>query len=276
MRFSRQHRVALVRHGGGALLAGWKVLLGLEHLGALQVADLRSPAARCRATTASAAKNIGVAVARDDLRRDGLGRQAELRGDVGLDPRIDVGEGADGAGDGAGRDLGPRRDQALARRGRTRHRPGPASGRRWSARHGCHGCGRCVGVSVLEGARFSAASRASTSAISRSAARVELHREKQVSSTSEEVMPWCTKRASGPTISARWVRKAMTSCRVIALDLVDAGDVEDRILSLSQILGGGLLRHDAQLGQASVGMRLDLEPDAEARLRSRWAISLRV
>ena len=35
---------------------------------------------------------------------------------------------------------------------------------------------------------------------------------KQVSSTSDEVMPWCTKRASGPTISARCVRKAMTSC----------------------------------------------------------------
>jgi hypothetical protein len=35
---------------------------------------------------------------------------------------------------------------------------------------------------------------------------------KHVSSTSEEVIPWCTKRASGPTISARWVRKAMTSC----------------------------------------------------------------
>ncbi len=25
-------------------------------------------------------------------------------------------------------------------------------------------------------------------------------------------MPWCTKRASGPTMSAKWVRKATTSC----------------------------------------------------------------
>ena len=37
---------------------------------------------------------------------------------------------------------------------------------------------------------------------------------KQVSSTSDEVMPWWTKRASGPTCSARLVRKAMTSWRV--------------------------------------------------------------
>ncbi len=40
---------------------------------------------------------------------------------------------------------------------------------------------------------------------------------KQVSSTSEEVIPWWTKRAfSAPTISLRWVRKAMTSCLVSA------------------------------------------------------------
>ena len=33
-----------------------------------------------------------------------------------------------------------------------------------------------------------------------------------VSLTSDEVIPWCRKRASGPTISVTWVRKAMTSC----------------------------------------------------------------
>ena len=38
---------------------------------------------------------------------------------------------------------------------------------------------------------------------------------RQVSSTSEEVMPWCRKRASGPTTSATCVRKAITSWRVV-------------------------------------------------------------
>ena len=69
-----------------------------------------------------------------------------------------------------------------------------------------------VGVILCSKARFfSAASTLSMSAISMSAARVSWTL-KQVSSTSDEVMPWCTKRESGPTNSARWVRKAMTSC----------------------------------------------------------------
>jgi hypothetical protein len=46
-----------------------------------------------------------VAVARDDLRADRLGRQAELGADMGFDCRVDIGEGADGAGNGAGGDL---------------------------------------------------------------------------------------------------------------------------------------------------------------------------
>ena len=71
-----------------------------------------------------------------------------------------------------------------------------------------------VGVILCSKARFfSADSTLSMSSIRRSAARVSCTL-RQVSSTSEEVMPWCTKRASGPTISARWVRKAMTSCLV--------------------------------------------------------------
>ena len=59
----------------------------------------------------------GVTVARNDLRRDRLDREAELLGDMLLDARIDIGESADGAGDGAGRDLLARGDEALARSG---------------------------------------------------------------------------------------------------------------------------------------------------------------
>ncbi len=71
-----------------------------------------------------------------------------------------------------------------------------------------------VGVILCSKARFfSAANTRSISSTRMSAARVSCTL-KQVSSTSEEVMPWCTKRASGPTISARWVVKARTSCLV--------------------------------------------------------------
>ena len=71
-----------------------------------------------------------------------------------------------------------------------------------------------VGVILCSKARrLSASSSFSTSAIRMSAARVSCTL-RQVSSTSDDVMPWCTKRASGPTISARCVRNAITSCLV--------------------------------------------------------------
>ena len=76
----------------------------------------------------------------------------------------------------------------------------------------------------------------------------ELH-ARQVSSTSDEVMPWCTKRASGPTISARWVRKAMTSCftsRSIA-SMRATSKIASR--PFSQIVSAASLRDDAELGE---------------------------
>jgi hypothetical protein len=55
-----------------------------------------------------------MAVARDDLGRDRLDRQAELRRDMRFDARIDIGEGADRARNRAGGDVGTRRDEPRA------------------------------------------------------------------------------------------------------------------------------------------------------------------
>ena len=52
-----------------------------------------------------------------------------------------------------------------------------------------------------------------------------------------------------------------------ALDLIDARDIERNIAGLLPDVGRGFFRYDADLGQRVAGMRLDLEPDAEARLR---------
>ena len=94
-----------MRHGGGALLALGEELLGLQHFGALQVADFgRQPLDR-GGDDAERREIHGVAVARDDLGRDRLDRQAHRLGDMRLDARIDMREGADRAGDGAGGDL---------------------------------------------------------------------------------------------------------------------------------------------------------------------------
>src|SRR5690606_16993754 len=53
-----------------------------------------------------------VTVARDDLGRDRLDGETHFLRHMRLDGRIDAGERADRAGDGAGGDLGPRRLEA--------------------------------------------------------------------------------------------------------------------------------------------------------------------
>src|SRR5947199_316242 len=65
-----------------------------------------------------------MAVARDDLRRDRLRVEPELRRDVFLDPRIDVGEGADGAGYRAGRHFLARGEEASVVAGKLGVMPG--------------------------------------------------------------------------------------------------------------------------------------------------------
>ena len=68
----RQHRVALVGHGRGALLARSEILLGLAHLAALQVADLDRQVLDRGGDDAEGGEEGGMAVARDDLGRDRL------------------------------------------------------------------------------------------------------------------------------------------------------------------------------------------------------------
>ena len=54
----------------------------------------------------------------------------------------------------------------------------------------------------------------------------------------------------------------------LALDRVDALDVEFGVLALFPDRLGGRLRDDAELGHGVGRVRLDLEPDAKARLRA--------
>jgi len=103
-----QHRVALVRHRGAALLPLGEEFLGLAHFRALQVADLGGQVLQGRGHDGERCEERGVPVARDDLRGDRLDRKPELAGDVLLDPGIDIGKGAHRPRDGAGRDLGAR------------------------------------------------------------------------------------------------------------------------------------------------------------------------
>ncbi len=111
-----QHGVALVGHGRAALLARREEFLGLSDLRPLQMPDLRREPLDGAGDDAQGRHEQGVAVARDDLRRDRLRDQPEPPGHGLLDPGVDVGEGADGARDRAGGDLlpGPRHALPIA------------------------------------------------------------------------------------------------------------------------------------------------------------------
>ena len=80
-------------------------------------------------------------------------------------------------------------------------------------------------------------------------------------------MPECMKRASGPTISATWVRNAMTSCLVTRSISSMRATSKVALRPFSQIVFAASLRDDPKLRHGVGGMRLDLEPDAIARLR---------
>ena len=92
--------VALVRHGGAALLALAERLLGLERIGLLQVADLGRDALAGGRCSGKHAGKVGVVIAADDLRGQRIVDQAQVLADVLLDERFDGAVGADVTGDG--------------------------------------------------------------------------------------------------------------------------------------------------------------------------------
>ena len=86
----------------------------LAHLGALQVADLGREPLEPGAGERDRLQELGVAVARDDLRGDGLGLQPEPREHAALEVGRGRRVGPDRAGDRADGDLVERAPQALA------------------------------------------------------------------------------------------------------------------------------------------------------------------
>ena len=92
--------VALVRHGGAALLTLTERLLGLECIGLLQVADLGRDALAGGRCSSKHAGKVGVVIAADDLRGQRVVDQAQVLADVLLDERLDGAVGADSTRDG--------------------------------------------------------------------------------------------------------------------------------------------------------------------------------
>ena len=113
----RQHRIALVRHRRRTLLAFGEEFFGFQHFGALHVADFGSETLNRGGDNTKRREEHRVPVARDHLCRDRLDSETHGLGDMRFDARVDLREGADCAGNGAGRDFLACGNQALFRAG---------------------------------------------------------------------------------------------------------------------------------------------------------------
>src|SRR5688500_11504286 len=76
------YRVSLVWHRGAPLLSRGEILLRLEHLRALQVTDLCGELFERGGNNRESRHELGVPIALHDLRRDGIGLQAETLADI--------------------------------------------------------------------------------------------------------------------------------------------------------------------------------------------------
>ena len=108
-----QYGIALVGHGGRAFLALREEFFRLPHFRPLQVADFGRDAFHRTGDHAQDGEEHGVPIARDDLGRYRLERQAEPLRDVFFHSRIDVGERAHRPGNGTGGDFLARSFQTL-------------------------------------------------------------------------------------------------------------------------------------------------------------------
>ena len=94
---SDSDRIAFVRHRRGTFLTCAERLFGFADFGALQVADFECDLFERRGEQRQRRDPSCVAVARDHLRSDGGGFQAQARADFLLGFRTDVAEGSHGA-----------------------------------------------------------------------------------------------------------------------------------------------------------------------------------
>ncbi len=187
-------------------------------------------------------------------------------GDICFDARIDLREGADRAGDGAGRDFLARGDEpvAVAREfgiGLASLRP-KVVGSAWMP------CERPIGRRhlVLEGAALERGEQRVDVGDENVGGARELHVEAGVEHVRRGHALMHEARLR-PDDLGQMGQEGDDVVLDLALDRVDARDVEGGVLALGPDRFGGVLRDDAELGHGVGGMRLDLEPDAEAGLR---------
>ena len=185
---------------------------------------------------------------------------------MGFDARIDLREGADRARDGAGRDLLAGGDQPLA--GAVEFRIGDRELEPEGGGLGMDAVGAADGGGelVLEGAALERGQERVDIGDQEIGGALELHVEAGV----EHVRgghALVHEARLGADDLGQMGEKGDDVVLDLALDRIDAGDVELRVAATVADRLGGRFRDHPELGHGVGGMRLDLEPDAIARLR---------
>ena len=202
----------------------------------------------------------GVAVARNDLGRDRLGLQAHFRRDMFFDARIDIGESADRAGNGAGGDFFAGGDEA-----------GAAAGEFGISLGHFEAEGHRLGVNavrapddgrefVLEGALFDCGEQGVHVGDQNIGGAGHLHGQAGVEHVGggHALMDEARIR---PDEFGEMGQKGDDVMLGHALDLVDAVDVEGDVSGLVPDVFRALLGDHADFGEGVAGVGLDLEPD---------------
>jgi len=204
-------------------------------------------------------------VARNNLCRDGLGRQAHLLRNVCLDARIDVGEGADRARKGAGRDLLAGRNKPFPRTVELRIRVGELQSERDGLSMDAVAAADGGRSAVFDGATLDGGEEIPGIGDEEIGGAHELDVEAGIEHIRRR-HALVNKARLGANDLGEVGEKGDDVVFCLALDSVDAIDVEGGVAALFPDALGGLAGDDAQLGHGGGGMRFDLEPDAEACL----------
>ena len=208
-----------------------------------------------------------MAIARDDLGRDGFDGEAELFRDMFFDARVDIGEGADRARNGAGRDFGAGGDQARLAAGKFGIGFGhfEAEGDGFGVDTVAAADGR--GQLMLEGAALDDGQQLVDILDQQVRRAGELDREAGV----EHVARRHSLMHEAGFVAHLFGDPGEEGDDVMlgdSFDRVDRGDVDHRVGGPPVPQGLGRRgRYDAQFAQLFRRMRLDLEPDLEAGFR---------
>ena len=215
--------------------------------------------------TPSTAKNIAWAIARDDLRRDRLWRQAELLADMFLDARIDVGEGADGTRDRAGGYFCPGRDEAGAVAVHLCVESGERQAHRRRLGMDAVTAADADRVLVLEGAGLEGGKHAVHVGKQDIGGAHELDVEGRVEHVGLRSCPGARSGCPGRRIRQGASGTRWTSCLVTASISSMRATSNSAFPPFSQMVSAADFGMTPEVRQRVAGMRLDLEPDAELR-----------